>query len=140
MCQPPYGMDRERREIVLAAVVERCSERCWGLRAAHVRTNHVHVVVDADVAPERIMNDLKSYASRCLNRHGLDDPARRRWARHVSTRWLWKQKSILAAIRYVVDGQGSPMAVFETTAPLKNTPGLPPYSPGIRHPAFFHHY
>jgi REP element-mobilizing transposase RayT len=32
--------------------------------AAHARTNHVHIVVDADVPPERIMNDLKSYASR----------------------------------------------------------------------------
>jgi REP element-mobilizing transposase RayT len=113
MDQPPYGMDRSRREAVLAAMRERCSDRNWTLLAAHVRTNHVHVVVAAEVRPERIMNDLKAYASRCLNRLGLDEPARKRWARHGSTRWLPKQQSVSAAIRYVVEEQGDPMAVFE---------------------------
>jgi REP element-mobilizing transposase RayT len=114
MDQPPYTMDRTRREAVLAAIMERCAERHWILRAAHVRTNHVHVVVDGDVRPERIMNDLKSYASRCLNRLGVDDPAdRKRWARHGSTRWLWTPDNVSAAIRYVVDQQGDAMAVFE---------------------------
>lgn len=117
MDQPPYGMDYTRREAVLAAVVERCSSRQWNLLAVHVRTNHVHIVIEAEAKPERIMNDLKSYASRCLNRLGLDDLARKRWARHGSTRWLWNAASVSAAIRYVVDQQGSPMAVFEATAP-----------------------
>jgi len=117
MDQPPYNMDRIRREAVLAAVVERCSDCHWNLRAAHVRTNHVHIVVDAGVQPERIMNDIKSYASRSLNRLELDSPTRKRWARHGSTRWLWKTESVSAAIRYVVDQQGSPMSVFEATAP-----------------------
>ena len=58
------------------------------------------------------MNDLKSYVSRCLNRTGLDGPDRKRWARHGSTRWLWKPESVSAAIQYVVDKQGDPMAVF----------------------------
>jgi REP element-mobilizing transposase RayT len=113
MDQPSYSMDSNRRDAVLAAVIERCSERRWSLRAAHVRANHVHIVVEAGVRPERIMNDLKSYASRCLNRLGFDDPARKRWARHGSMRWLWKQESVSTAIRYVVDQQGNAMAVFE---------------------------
>ena len=77
-----------------------------------MRTSHVHVVVEADVRPERIMNDLKSYASRCLNRLGLDEPTRKRWARHGSTRWLWQPQTVSAAIQYVVQEQGDPMAVF----------------------------
>jgi len=117
MHQPPYGMDRIRREAVLASLVERCSTRHWTLLAAHVRTSHVHIVVAADAPPERIMNDLKSYASRCLNRLGLDEPARNRWARHGSTRWLWQPQSVSAAIQYVVDEQGDPMAVFEAIKP-----------------------
>ena len=68
MDQAPYELDATRREAVLAAVVERCLDRHWNLLAAHVRTNHVHIVIEADVRPERIMNDLKSYASRCLYR------------------------------------------------------------------------
>ena len=115
MDQPPYGMDRSRREAVLAALQERCSERHWSLLAAHVRTQHVHIVVEADARPERVMNDLKSYASRCLNRMGLDEPARKRWTRHGSTRWLWKPENVSAAIRYVVDEQGDPMAVVEAS-------------------------
>ncbi len=59
------------------------------------------------------MNDLKSYASRCLNRLGLDQLNRKRWARHGSTRWLWTPDNVSAAIRYVVDQQGDAMEVFE---------------------------
>ena len=113
MDQPRYRLDRSRREAVLAALLERCTDRGWSLLAAHVRTNHVHIVVEAEGRPERIMNDLKSYASRCLNRLGLEEAGRKRWARHGSTRWLWKQESVSAAIRYVVDEQGDPTAVFE---------------------------
>jgi len=106
MNQPPYGMDKTRREAVLAAVLERCSTSGWNLLAAHVRTNHVHLVIDAEAKPERVMNDLKSYASRYLNQIGMDEPARKRWARHGSTRWLWERENVTSAIRYVVDGQG----------------------------------
>jgi REP element-mobilizing transposase RayT len=113
MDQPPYELDQSRREAVLAAMLERSTDRQWNLLAAHVRTTHVHIVVEGDARPERIMNDLKSYASRCLNGLELDDPSRKRWARHGSTRWLWKAEHVSAAIRYVVDEQGEPMAVFE---------------------------
>jgi REP element-mobilizing transposase RayT len=113
MAQPPYLLDLISRRIVLEAVLDRCQEQNWKLLAAHVRTNHVHLVVEAEVRPERIMNDLKSYASRRLNQNGIDDPARKRWARHGSTRWLWKPEQVSAAIRYLVDEQGEPMAVFE---------------------------
>ena len=116
MDQPSYGMDPSRREAVLADMLERCIDREWRLLAAHVRSTHVHLVVEGDARPERIMNDLKSYASRCLNRLGLDEPHRKRWARHGSTRWL-KRQSVSAAIRYVVDEQGEPMAVFEAIEP-----------------------
>lgn len=113
MDQPPYAMDETRRDAVLAAIVHRCSENNWILLAAHVRTSHVHVVVEAETRPERIMNDLKSYASRCMNQLGLDHPARKRWTRHGSTRWLWKAADVSAAIRYVVEEQGERMAAFE---------------------------
>src|SRR5258706_14847510 len=113
MDQTPYFLDGRRRDAVLASLLERCSQREWSLLAAHVRTNHVHAVVEAEARPERVLNDLKSYASRYLNQAGLDPSARKRWARHGSTRWLWKRENVSAAIRYVVDEQGEHMAVFE---------------------------
>ncbi len=112
MDQPPYEMDRVRRDLVLAALRQRCVERTWDLLAAHVRSTHVHVVVEAEARPERVMNDLKAFASRALNRAGVDAAGRKRWALHGSTRWLWSRTSVTDAVRYAVDGQGAAMAVF----------------------------
>jgi len=109
----PYCLDGARRKPVLEAIQEVCRSRRWMLMAAHVRSNHVHVVVDADRSAERVMNAFKSYASRALNWSGLDGPNRKRWARHGSTRYLWYGEQIGAAIGYVISGQGEPMAVFE---------------------------
>ena len=51
MDQEPYSLDQARRAIVLAALCEVCLHRNWHLLAAHVRTNHVHVVVEAEARP-----------------------------------------------------------------------------------------
>jgi REP element-mobilizing transposase RayT len=113
MTQAPYLLDEHARPIVLDAIREVCRHRRWILLAAHVRTNHVHVVVEADAKPEKAMNDFKSYASRALN--GLEpDKSRRRWAHHGSTRWLWKDEDVREAIRYVIEEQGEPLAFFVT--------------------------
>lgn len=109
MIQAPYLLDQASRAIVLKSIGEVCSHRAWTLLAAHVRTNHVHAIVEAEVRPEKIMNDFKSYASRALNRRG---PSQKHWARHGSTRWLWKDQEVLNAIRYVADDQGEPMSLF----------------------------
>ena len=77
-----------------------------------MRTNHVHVVVEAEVRPEKVMNDFKSYVSRGLNRLGGDESNRKRWAHHGSTRWLWEDQDVREALRYVIEEQGEPMAVF----------------------------
>jgi REP element-mobilizing transposase RayT len=112
MPQPPYWLDPNRREVVLAALRRHCEHRGWNLLAAHVRTNHVHVVPEAEVQPERVMVEFKSYASRALTAEGLDGPDRRRWARHGSTRWLFKDRDVGKAIQYVIESQGAPMALF----------------------------
>ena len=112
MSQRPYLMDRDRRPIALRSLRAVCTHRGWTWLAAHVRSTHVHVVVTSQETPEKVMNALKSYASRALNQARLDPPGRRRWAHHGSTRYLWKPKQVAAAIEYVVWGQGNPMAVW----------------------------
>jgi REP element-mobilizing transposase RayT len=113
MQEAAYAMDASCRSLVLRTLVEVSAHRGWSLLAAHVRTNHVHVVIHGDAAPERVMNDFKSYISRRLNEQGFDDGDRRRWTRHGSTRYLWRPEHVEAAIHYVVHEQGEPMAVFE---------------------------
>ncbi|MBI3471829.1 MAG: transposase [Candidatus Solibacter usitatus] len=114
MDQAPYNLDQIRRDVVLQAIQEVCAHRGWSLLAAHVRSSHVHTVVETEDAPERVMAGFKAYASRRLNRMRLDDPNRKRWARHGSTRWLWKPQHVSAAIQYVVAEQGDAMSVFES--------------------------
>src|ERR1700733_9375120 len=55
--------------VVLKSLREACSCRGWTLLAAHVRTNHVHVVTTANCKPEQVMTALKAYGSRALNEH-----------------------------------------------------------------------
>jgi REP element-mobilizing transposase RayT len=117
MDQAPYYLDQVRRDAVLRAIQEVCKYRGWILHAAHVRSNHIHTVVEAEIPPERVMHSFKAYASRRLNKMRLDDPDRKRWARHGSTRWLWKPHHISAAIQYVVAEQGDAMSVFEFHEP-----------------------
>jgi len=116
MDQPPYEMDARRRQVVLNAIREVARYRGWRLLAVHVRTTHVHVVVDANDTPERVMNDFKGYASRRLNQSELDSVGRKRWGRHGSTPYLWKPEDVDRAIHYVLREQGEPMAVFDITS------------------------
>jgi REP element-mobilizing transposase RayT len=112
MDQEPYVLDRQRRAAVLSALRQVCSHRGWALLAAHVRSNHVHAVVEAEVRPEKVMNDFKAYASRGLNCLRQGGSERKRWARHGSTRWLWNDQDVREVIHYVIEEQGEPMAVF----------------------------
>jgi hypothetical protein len=78
MDQPSYLLDQTRRATVLDAIRKVCVHYGWNLWAAHVRTNHVHMVVEAEVRPEKVMHAFKSYASRALNGLGIDGPDRKR--------------------------------------------------------------
>jgi len=110
MTDAPYDLDLARAKIVLEAIRETCKFRGWDLFAVHVRSTHVHLVAGGISDPDRAINDLKAYASRALK---LIEPAdRQRWARGVSTRALFTKRAIDEVVRYVVDRQGEPMAVY----------------------------
>jgi len=113
MPQAPYFLDGPRRRIVLKALHEVCEFRGWRLLGAHIRSTHVHSVVEARSLPEKVMNSFKAYASRALNSPGIDSAGRRRWTRHGSTQYLWTPQQVEAAIRYVLEEQGDPMVVFD---------------------------
>jgi REP element-mobilizing transposase RayT len=59
MSQPGYEMDSKSRSIVLQTLPEVCSHRSWNLLTARVRTNHVHVIAEAEAPPEKVMNDSR---------------------------------------------------------------------------------
>ena len=104
-------MDEPRRAAVLEAFRQHCEHDGWVLHAAHVRTNHFHIVVTADPLPERVLGRLKAYASRALN----SEFGRRQkyWSRHGSTVRIWSRTGVEDTVDYVVRRQGRPMAVYE---------------------------
>ena len=116
MTQAAYKLDELRRSVVIEAVVEVCMYRDWQLFAAHARSDHVHVVVSAEAAPEKVMNDFKAYASRALTRAGFDHAKRKRWSRHGSTKYLWQPEHVARAIVYVISEQGKPMQTYSVSA------------------------
>ncbi len=113
MAQPPYLLDASRCSATLQAIQDLCARESWLLLAAHIRTTHVHVVVEADATPEWVMSSFKRVASRASNGLGLDGEGRIRWARHGSTRYIWTKEQLSAAIRYTVNAQGQPLVVYE---------------------------
>lgn len=112
MTQLPYLLDEPRRSIVLSAIESTCRYRGWQLHAAHVRQNHIHVVVSCECAPEKTALAFKAYASRSLNQASLDSPDRKRWTRHFSIRLIGDLAARERAIRYVATKQGEPMTLF----------------------------
>jgi REP element-mobilizing transposase RayT len=97
-------LDREQRGVVEATVRAHCELRGWQLHAVNARSNHVHVVVTADVAPEVVMNQFKAWCSRRLNER--KDKRERWWTKHGSTKWINEVAYLQNAVAYVAEGQG----------------------------------
>jgi REP element-mobilizing transposase RayT len=97
----------ESRILVRDAIVDVCKFRCWILYALHVRTNHVHGIVDAEASPSRIFNDWKAYATRALRDAGISGPNRIHWTHGGGLRTIQTPVGLTRAMHYVLHGQGT---------------------------------
>jgi REP element-mobilizing transposase RayT len=120
LTQAPYTMTSPEREIVRDAIVALCRTKRWRLLAVHVRSNHVHVVLNVDRDPGRVMSDIKAAASRALTRAGFDDTARKRWTRHGSTLHLFDEAAVAEKVDYTLNRQGAPMAFYDGSNEVGN--------------------
>ncbi len=110
MTQPATTFASAERRCVQEKIVAVCAYRGWALAALHVRTTHLHAVALADGAmPERVLNDVKSYATRALREAGQIGPDRKVWSRHGSTKYVRDEDGLRRVIGYVVNGQGEPL-------------------------------
>ena len=119
LAEAPYHPDAPRRQVTLHALCEIARRKGWALHAAHVRSNHVHIVATAQGPPERVMNDFKTAASRRLNKAFPGERNRRRWTRHGSTRYLWTEGAVAEKVHYVLDGQGEPLERYPGVEPSR---------------------
>ncbi len=102
----PFVMGPRERTVVAQAIEERAAAYGWPLLALNVRTNHVHVVVAAGHPPGFVLSSLKARATTMLKSAGLVSRDRRVWTRHGSTRYLWDESGVDAAVDYVLNRQG----------------------------------
>ena len=114
-------LDDEQRQLVEQTVADHCAIRGWKLHAVNCRTNHLHVVVTANLHPKQVRIQLKAWCTRRLKeleakRRSATNPKRERgseelpirenwWVERGSGRYLNDEASLDAAILYVRDGQ-----------------------------------
>lgn len=110
--ETPWILDTEARRIALETVRSVCTHRQWIAHAIHIRTNHVHAVIAGEATPERMISDCKAYATRAFRCAFSNLQRRRYWADHGSTRYLWNEVSLKAAVEYVLHGQGEPLTYY----------------------------
>ena len=110
---PPVNLDAEMRLSVESAIKETCVIRKWKNYACNVRTNHAHAVIFAPgVKSGMVLHALKANATRRMREDGCWVHEHSPWVRGGSKRNLWNEKSVNAAIHYVLFGQGGELPDF----------------------------
>ena len=110
MLHLPCILTSIERDIVLNAIICACKKYQWRLFAAHVRSNHIHVLVQSNKAPEHIMTQLKAHATRRLRKEISKSQYQKVWARHGSTKYIWREENLHLTLHYVIDEQGDRQA------------------------------
>jgi REP element-mobilizing transposase RayT len=108
LAEAPCILDDAERKMVEDTIRQHCVVRGWTLLAVSCRTNHVHVVVNASASPDTVMSQFKAWCTRRLTEHANSKGAGKRekwWTEGGSTRFLNDEKSLDAAVSYVLEGQ-----------------------------------
>jgi REP element-mobilizing transposase RayT len=107
---PPIRLTAEQARAVLNQFRETAAYRGWLLLAAAVMANHFHAVVGVagDPDPSDLLRDLKSYASRALNKRWQKPASGTWWTESGSKR---KVRDVVGAVEYVRD-QPFALAVY----------------------------
>ena len=106
LVRDPVRLSVSQRSIASDAIERVCKHRNWSLLAMNIRSNHVHIVIEApDSKPEIVMGQLKSWATRDLREAGEIASKGRIWTNQGSTRWIKDGASLTAAIDYVLNHQ-----------------------------------
>jgi REP element-mobilizing transposase RayT len=105
----PVRFAPDQRDCVADTIRKVCEHHTWIVHALAVLSEHVHMVVSVppQMPPERVMNTLKSWATRRLVESGLFPAGTRAWGRHGSTRYIWTETGIEDACRYVSHHEGA---------------------------------
>ena len=111
MTEDACRLDKVQRELVESTIARHCEIRHWELHAVNCRSNHVHVVVSANLSPKEIQRQFKMWCTMRLKeslraaRIPEEQIRENWWAERGSRRWINHETSLEAAVVYVKDGQ-----------------------------------
>jgi REP element-mobilizing transposase RayT len=112
MTEQAVVLNDSQRPVVERTIREVCQYRHWALHATNVRSNHVHIVLSAELPPDQVLSQLKAWCSRRLSEEaglsaeqGSRNGRKRWWTEHGSTKWINDDNYLQNAIRYVNERQ-----------------------------------
>ena len=108
MKRAPVRLNAKQRAAVEKGVREACEKRGWELWVVNPRTNHVQSVVTANCSSKKVLSTLKAYATKAMRESACWQSDESPWSYRGSRRSLCTQKSLVAAIAYVLYDQGPP--------------------------------
>lgn len=99
-------LNPNHRNAVFDEIEHHCQRRGWKLWAANPRTNHVHVVVNANgFTGDKVRNQLKANCTRGIreiDHRFIDRPV---WTTQGDVQFLNNDDDLKMAIQYVVEAQ-----------------------------------
>ena len=100
---PPIWLTQSQAEHTLAEFKNTAAYRQWSLLAAAIMTNQVHLVLCApdELSSSKLMQILKSYASRKLNQQFGKPRSETWWTSSGSKRRLPDDRAVRNAVNYV---------------------------------------
>ncbi|MGL4593293.1 MAG: transposase [Thermoguttaceae bacterium] len=98
---PQVLLTTEQRSVVQKTVIEVCEHRNWKCWELSIQSNHTHLVISGDAKPEKMMADIKAYATRQLRKQFVNLAERTIWTEGGSTRYLWDEASVKRTMEYV---------------------------------------
>ena len=94
-----------QREKVERVCNEHAEIRGWELHAAGVRSNHIHIVVTADAAPEKVRVQFKANTTRVLRRKPDPIANEKVWTRGSDVEIIDGNDALEHVVLYITEAQ-----------------------------------
>ena len=108
-----FVLNGDHRNTVLQSLLKTCAYKHWRVYAAHIRTNHVHAVLQCDIAGKKAVSIIKAYATRVLkNNYSSLSQRKNFWSERSSARPIFGPEKLPFAMHYVIEEQGPKMALY----------------------------
>ena len=97
----PLKLTHQDRQIIEDVMREHADIKDWNILALNVRSNHVHLVIEAPVSPSEVMRQLKMWATR----KEVNPDRKKWWTKQGDRKLLFTEEAVENAVRYTLEGQ-----------------------------------